>query len=299
MKLLVAGHKGFVGRHLLAMTDASVGLDFLDRIVDITQQETLVDSIRHHQPTHVIHLAAQSHVPTSFDDPIGTYHTNVIGTLNILTALRLCGFRGKFLYVSSGDTYGSTDEVHLPIKETHIQQPRSPYASSKVSSEVLCKQFSLTEAYDIVIARPFNHIGPGQSSAFVVSSLALQLVRMSKFGESPVLTVGNLSSTRDFSDVRDVVKAYMLLLEKGVAGEIYNVCSGLETSIADVAAKLIELTGINVDMQVDDSRIRKNEQLRVFGCNNKLVSTTGWSPKYSIENSLEDIFQFWYKETNK
>ena len=299
MRLLVTGHKGFVGGHLCDMVPGVAGLDLGGLGVDIAHYPSVLESVSRICPTDVIHLAAQSYVPASFDDPKTTFNVNVLGTLNMLLALRECGFKGRFLYVSSGDTYGAVKNADLPIVETFIQTPRSPYGSSKVAAEVLCKQFSLTESFTIITARPFNHIGPKQSESFVVSGISKKMAEITLNEKRPILSLGNIESTRDFSDVRDVVRAYMDLLSEGVSGDVYNVCSGQETSIREVVAKLEDIVGVKFSIQVDGSRLRKGEQLRVVGCNKKLVQATGWSPKYSLEYSLEDIFQYWLREINK
>ena len=293
MKILVTGNRGFVGQQIMSSVANVVGLDFKDKVVNINNIEEVRESLDFHQPTDIIHLAAKCHVPTSFENPFETYQTNVLGTLNILSSLKEMSFTGKLLYISSGDTYGMVNSKHLPIKETYLQYPRSPYASSKVSAEVLCKQFCLAEGLQIVIARPFNHIGPGQSPDFVASRLARKFAQAKLELSNTALTVGNLKSTRDFTDVRDVVSAYMLLLRYGTPGEVYNVCSGAETSINELYNTLSELTGLCVKIVTDTKLVRQNEQPRVLGCNEKLVRVSGWRHKLSIRESLEDIFKYW------
>ncbi|MHB1680224.1 MAG: GDP-mannose 4,6-dehydratase [bacterium] len=171
-----------------------------------------------HTPTFdaVIHLAAQSFVPESFKNPLGTFDINFTGTYNLFSALKEYGFHGKILYISSGDVYGLVSEDKLPIAEYYLLKPRNPYAVSKVAAEALCYQWSVTEDMKIIIARPFNHIGPNQSERFVVSSFAKQIAEIELGLRKPVISAGNIDITRDFLDVRDVANAYKLLLEKGI-----------------------------------------------------------------------------------
>src|SRR5207302_554158 len=180
------------------------------------------------RPRAVIHLAAHSWVPQSFKEPMETYDVNFVGTFNLLSALQKTGFHGRFLFVSSSDIYGQVSPEALPITEEHPSKPRSPYAVSKVAAEALCSQWSQTETdIEIVVARPFVHIGPGQSDRFVISNFARQIIEIKRTRREALVEVGDIDVTRDFTDVRDVVRAYELLLARGVPGEVYNICSGI------------------------------------------------------------------------
>lgn len=298
MTLLVTGHKGFVGQYILNMCPNSTGLILDHKVVDILDYAIVLQAIKNAQPKNVIHLAAVSFVPYSFEHPKETFQVNVLGTLNILLALRECDFKGSFLFVSSGDTYGAIEEYEPAIKETHLQKPRSPYAASKVSAEVLCKQFSLTEEYRIVIARPFNHIGPGQNTQFAVSSFAHQIAKLMNKKAEKTLKVGNLNVVRDFTDVRDIISAYLLLLSEGVSGEVYNVCSGIGTHLSYIVNKLIEFSGVDILVSIDQTRLRTGEQKTAIGNNAKLVDTTQWKTMYSLDQSLNEIFDQ-YREAGK
>ncbi|MCG8669307.1 MAG: GDP-mannose 4,6-dehydratase, partial [Pseudomonadales bacterium] len=223
-----------------------------------------------------------------------TINTNLIGTLNLLQALKTADFRGAFLYVSSGDVYGLVEESDLPISESLQPQPRNPYAVSKVSAELLCQQWSYSEPdWRIMIARPFNHIGPGQNDSFLVPEIAKQLCLIKAGQQSPELQLGDIDVTRDFTDVRDVISAYFTILESGKSGEIYNICSGKERLVRDIILTMCELAGVDATITQDETRLRKSQQRRAVGDYGKLASNTGWQPIIELEESLRAILSDW------
>ena len=251
----------------------------------------------------VIHLAAQSFVPESFKNPLETFDINFTGTFNLLSALKETGFRGKILYVSSGDIYGLVNESSLPIKEEYYLKPRNPYAVSKVAVEALCYQWSVTEPdMRFIIVRPFNHIGPNQSESFAVSSFAKQVIEIELGLRKPVITTGNIDVTRDFLDVRDVAEVYKLLLENEKVYDInnkyyvFNVCSGSEVSLRSILNLMFEITGIDAAIKIEEAKLRPNEQKRIYGSSNKLKEYTGWQPKIPLKQSIEDILNYWRKK---
>lgn len=260
---------------------------------DILDGEALQAELRQCQPDIVLHLAAQSHVPTSFREPELTARVNFDGTRSLLTALDQSGFAGALVFVGSGDMYGLAPETSLPIRETQALRPRNPYAASKVAAEAWCMQHSLHSQYRIVMARAFNHIGRGQNAQFVLPAMAEQLVAIERGQRPPILETGDLDVTRDFTNVSDVLDAYLALAEKGVSGEVYNVCSGLEYRVRDLVAQMIVMTGLNIQLQNDPARFRKAEQTRVVGDNSKLRADTGWAPKVDIAASLAEILDDW------
>lgn len=291
-KLLVTGMSGFVGQHIKRqMPDDWRLLD--TQCVDLLAGESLDLCLAQDCPDAVIHLAGQTFVPESFLDPRHTLEVNLLGTLNLLQALKRNGFSGTFLYVSSGDVYGQVGEHDLPVNERLLPCPRNPYAVSKVSAELLCMQWSYSEPWRIVVARPFNHIGPGQRADFVLPSMARQLVRIRKGLQASRLDVGDIDVTRDFLDVRDVISAYFHLLKWGRAGEIYNVCSGREQSVRELITGLAELAGVQVELVQDQARLRPSEQRRVVGCSQKLQKETGWKPSISIMETLQSVLSDW------
>jgi GDP-4-dehydro-6-deoxy-D-mannose reductase len=294
-RTLLTGATGFVGPHVRAQIDC-VPLGPLDDPVDLRDSEAVHAAVAETKPEHVIHLAAQSFVPASFDDPLDTFQVNFIGTFHLLQALKETGFAGRMLYVGSGDMYGLVAPELLPITETCPLRPRNPYAVSKVAAEMLCYQWSQTERFEIVMARPLNHLGPGQSDRFAVASFAAQLAAIKKGRQAPELIVGDLNTTRDFLDVRDVVQAYALLLERGRSGEAYNVCSGVERSLHWMLEQLLALCGVDVEVRVDPRRLRPNEHNRVCGSHDKLTHATGWQPQVPIETSLRDLWNYWMEQ---
>jgi GDP-4-dehydro-6-deoxy-D-mannose reductase len=294
-RLLVTGLNGFVGKHLklrLQQADAAWELVAPPGKYDLTQPETLAAWCAS-RPDAVLHLAGQTFVPESFRYPHHTFDVNLLGTLNLLQALKAGGFDGTFLYVSSGDIYGQVDETNLPIREDLLPKPRNPYAVSKYSAETLCLQWSYVEPWRVLVARPFNHIGAGQSDSFVISSLARQLVQIARGKQEPLVRVGEVDVTRDFLDVRDVVEAYLYLLEHGRTSEVYNVCSGHELRIRDLILQLANLAGAEVELTEDPERFRPSEQRRVVGSAEKLQAETNWKPCISITETLQSVLADW------
>jgi GDP-4-dehydro-6-deoxy-D-mannose reductase len=259
--------------------------------MDLRNYAELQADIEVARPDAVIHLAARTFVPDSFADPRSTFDVNLMGTLNLLQVLSAGKFGGRTLYVSSGDVYGLVPEAELPVLESRPPAPRSPYAVSKVAAEHLCRQWQLTERLDIVIARPFNHIGPGQGLQFVVPAMASQVAAMSATGVVADIVTGDIDVTRDFSDVRDVVTAYAAMLLKGQSGETYNVASGHEVKIRDILQTLCDLAGVAPRLTTDPARMRLAEQRRMVASAAKLRGHTGWAPSISLERSLKQILE--------
>lgn len=250
-------------------------------------------------PDAVIHLAGQTFVPEAFRDPARTLNINLLGTLNLLQALKARGFKGTFLYVSSGDVYGQVTESHLPITELQPPCPRNPYAVSKLSAEFLSLQWGLSEGWPVLVARPFNHIGTGQKDSFVIASAARQINRIKQGLQAPQLEVGDIDVTRDFLDVGDVVSAYLALLEKGTPGQVYNICSGREQSIRSLIEQLGDLAQVDMQLIQDPARLRRADQRRVCGSSAKLAQTTGWTPEITTQQSLRAILSDWEKRVKE
>ena len=318
MDILITGASGFVGYYVMealgksqtrSQTRSRICIPLADEkgAIDIRDAGRIKSFLSNSDiPAFdaVIHLAAQGFVPESFKNPLETFDINFTGTYNLLSALKEIGFRGKILYVSSGDIYGLADESGLPIKEEYPLQPRNPYAVSKVAVEALCYQWSVVEDMQFIIARPFNHIGPNQSERFVVSSFAKQVIEIELGLRKPAISAGNIDVTRDFLDVRDVAGAYKLLLEKETGYDyninkninkfdIFNVCSEVEVSIRSILNTMFEITGIEAKIEIDEAKLRTNEQKRICGSNGKLKNYTGWQPKIPLEQSLEYILNYW------
>ena len=296
-KLLITGQSGFVGQQVLAHLAAGHSPDWQALPAashNLLDPASLDAWLTRDRPDAVIHLAGQTFVPASFRDPAHTLQVNVMGTLNLLQTLSRHDFQGTFLYVSSGDVYGQVTPEQLPIDETLLPRPRNPYAVSKLAAENLCLQWAFSEPeWRILIARPFNHVGPGQAENFLLPDMARQLVRVRKGLQAPQLQVGDVDVSRDFLDVRDVVQAYFHLLEKGRSGEVYNVCSGIERNIRELIMHMADLAKVAVTLEQDPARIRRSEQRRVAGNSARLRAETGWQPHITTTTTLHDVLRDW------
>ncbi len=304
-RLFITGLTGFVGKTFQRMSDELArdhGWTLLapESIpsYDLRDPASLRQVLREARPEGVIHLAGQSFVPDAIRNPSHTLQINLMGTLNLLEALKETGFSGTFLYVSSGDVYGQVPPDRLPITEAQTVDPQNPYAVSKAAAEMLCRQWSLNAPWRIVVARPFNHIGAGQRPDFVVSGIARQIARIRLGICKPVIEVGDIDVTRDFLDVRDLARAYLSLLAQGQNGMIYNVCSGRERSIREIIEQTIVLGGVTPEIVHDAARYRPSDQRRVCGDNTRLCTATRWKPLISFEQSLQDVLQYWQDMEN-
>lgn len=297
-RLLITGLTGFVGETLCRYLPQSSYAGTYELCApppgfDITLPESVESFVTKANPDCVIHLAARSHVPTSFSDPAGTLAVNVIGTANLLQALVKTGFRGRMLYVGSADVYGLAEVSDLPVAETRTPMPRNPYAVSKAAAEMLCRQWHITHGLDVIIARPFNHTGPGQRPEYVLSGFAHDISAIAHGLRPARIEVGNIEVTRDFSDVRDVIDAYLTLLERGVPGEAYNVCSGREYLVADLLRQMLQQSGVEAEIVVDPQRLRPAEQRRMRGDHSKITAHAGWQPTRLIDDTLQDLLGYW------
>jgi GDP-4-dehydro-6-deoxy-D-mannose reductase len=293
MLVLITGQSGFVGQNLLARSRQEASsmreLVLLDQNFDLRNADSMRAALSALRFDHVIHLAAQSNVPASLADPIETLNVNLLGTVRLLETLRTLEFSGRLLYVSSGDVYGIVGSDDLPVHEATPMRPANPYAVSKVAAETAVLSWGRRERFDVIVARPFNHLGPGQSTGFSIARFADALARMKQQGLPPVLTTGRLDVTRDFLDVRDVVEAYFCLLSLGKPGEIYNVCSGIERRLDAVLQQLIELTGLRVELRQDSALMRPADLPRMVGDGAKLRRDTGWSPIIPFSETLQSV----------
>lgn len=303
MRALVTGAGGFVGRHLtvalveahyegvLAAGGPNDGGDFFP--IDLRDGDTLRAALDIAKPDVVFHLAAQASVPDAQSDPATTYAVNVGGTANVLQAIRSYRDDGnvapRIVFSSSADVYGTRDPSDYPLTEQLEPRPANPYSASKVAAEAILRGEARSFGLDVVIARSFNHIGPGQDDRFAVASFALQLARIAE-GAPAQMLVGNLDAKRDFLDVRDVVRAYVALARDGVNGEIYNVCSGEARSLKSILGELIAIARVAVEVRDDPTRMRPADTPLLVGSNEKLRKATGWQPTISMTRSLRDIF---------
>lgn len=293
MRALVTGAGGFVGRHLLAHLEAEGDEVFAtDRAsdgLDVLDAPALQDVMRRFRPEVVYHLAGASDVGGSWDTPQTTFRANAEGTLNVLWAARETGVE-RVLTVGSADVYGRVTAEDLPITEDRVLSPVSPYAASKVAADFVALQAWLGFGQDVVRTRPFNHLGPGQSTRFVAPALASRIVANERSGER-VVRVGNLTPRRDFTDVRDVVRAYRLLVEKGRSGEVYNVCSGVATAVSELAEMMLDCTDHEMELVVDPDLVRPVDIPVLMGDPSRLHRDTGWEPVIPLSRTVSDLIE--------
>ncbi len=293
MRALVTGGKGFVGTWLVAHLGASGDeVCSMDHEVDVTDLDAIRAVMVEWLPDAVYHLAALTHVGSSWRDPGSVLRVNAFGTLHVLEAARACEPPPRLLLVSSAEVYGSVAEADLPVTEAAPLAPVTPYAASKVAAEYLGVQAHLAYGLDVVSVRPFNHVGPGQAPGFVVPSLAERIVEAQRTGQASV-GIGNLTARRDLTDVRDVVRAYRLLMARGVPGEVYNVCSGRTLPIRSVAERMLELAGADLTLVTDPSLVRPVDVPVVCGDPGKLRAATGWTPEIDLDRTLADVLDEW------
>jgi GDP-4-dehydro-6-deoxy-D-mannose reductase len=288
----LTGGTGFVGKwlteHLTVVGDTAVvpGPE-----VDVTDGARVAAAMKEAAPDVVYHLAALTHVGRSWSEPAETFRVNAMGTLNVLEAAAHCEVPPTVVLVSSAEVYGPATEPK-PLDEQTELRPVTPYAVSKVAAEFLGLQSFLGRGLRVIRARPFNHVGPGQADDFVVSALARRMVEVELRG-SETVQVGNLAASRDFTDVRDVVRAYRLLALNGVAGEPYNICSGVAVTIAELAAEMAGLLSYEVKLVQDPALFRPVEIPVLVGNASKLVAATGWHPSVPLAATLADVLDYW------
>ncbi|MBE6853428.1 MAG: NAD-dependent epimerase/dehydratase family protein [Ruminococcus sp.] len=308
MKSLIIGASGFVGGHLirqladhsgaeihatcmaheeLCTEDAQVhALDILDKnAISVLLEKT--------RPQHIYHLAAQSSVKLSWEKPQLTADINIKGTINLLEAVRELDYTPRILLVGSGEEYGYLRPEEIPVKEETVLRAGNIYAATKACQGMLGEVYSRAYKMDIIMVRAFNHIGPGQSDIFVVSDFCRQVVRAELGKAEPVISVGNLAAQRDFTDVRDIVRAYDMLMNSGRPGETYNVGSSCAYSIESILGIILENTETGIEVVTDSSRMRPSDVPVIAADTTKLREHTGWSPAISLDRTINDILDYW------
>ncbi|MFC2169229.1 GDP-mannose 4,6-dehydratase [Acidobacteriota bacterium] len=307
LRVFISGATGFVGRHLidwLSISDYEIyGTSFPDKpdsskdnqifFMDIRSGGEVLKAIKEVRPDWIFHLAAVSNVKHSWEKREETLETNLMGTFYLFEALRNYAPQARTLFISSSDVYGSFGPNKKVLKEEDSPLVVNPYAFTKVSGEIMSKFYTQVENLDIVVARPFPHTGPRQSPAFVCSDWASQIAKIEKGLTEAVIKVGNLKAERDFCDVRDVVKAYALLLRKGKKGEVYNVCLGQAFSLSDILQHLLSFSSKKIKVQVDSRRLRKADIPLLLGDNQKIKSTCSWEAQIPLKQSLFDLLEYW------
>jgi GDP-4-dehydro-6-deoxy-D-mannose reductase len=307
-KVLILGGAGFVGRHLIRLMQqyanaricatklpeegiecGAVRIRDLD-ILSASQVEGLFGQER---PDIVFHLAAQSSVALSWSNPGLTVDINGKGTIHVLEAARKQNPAPRILLIGSSEEYGNIASDQLPTVETLPPHPENVYAATKALQSMLGRIYCKAYGMDIVMARAFNHIGPGQSAAFVVPSLCRQIVRIEKGLAPPVILVGNLDAQRDFTDVRDIVQAYAQLAYFGEKGEIYNIGSGRTVSVGFLLEKLLAMSPVRIGTKIDPARMRPAEMPVIMAGIEKISRRTGWAPKIPLDQTLRDTLEYW------
>ena len=317
MKALITGISGFVGSHLaeylLENTDWEVAgtvfgpygniADLCGTLelypAELSRLDVMTFIMEQARPDVIFHLAAQPLVSASRRDPWGTLETNIRMQLNVLEGVARIDPECRVLVVGSSEEYGLVSPEDLPIDEETPLRPLSPYAVSKVGQDLLGLQYHLTHKLHVVRARPFNHIGPRQRVGFVASDFASQIAAAELGLQPAMMKVGNLAARRDFSDVRDVVRAYVLLITEGEPGQVYNIGSGESHAIQDLLDTLLSLSRVPIEVQRDPARMRPSEVPEVICDASRIRAHTGWQTTISFEQSLEDILAYWREETKK
>ncbi len=314
-RYLITGFSGFVARHFAEYLESTkdsfllkgvdvqtpcfmfdhyknVKIDFEQ--VDLLSKEQVKSIIKEFQPTAILHLASFSSVALSWKEPVRSFRNNTNIFLNLIDAVRKLNMDVRILSVGSSEEYGNVNDNDLPLTEDRRLNPVSPYAVARVSQEYLSQIYIGGYGMDIVMTRSFNHIGPMQRDVFVVSSLARQLVELKRSGKKRgAIVAGDVSIIRDFTDVRDVVRAYHSLLQRGRRGEVYNVCSGRGISLKELIDIMASQLGVEVDITVDDRLIRPADNRKIIGSNEKIKRELGWSNVIPLEKSLKDIIDYW------
>lgn len=316
MRVLITGITGMAGSHLADYLLEMGGIEvhgikrwrsrveniehIMDKVAlhecelrDVFSVKTVLRAVR---PDRIYHLAAQSFVPTSWNSPADTMINNILGQLNILEAIRELDLKDTRIHIAgSSEEYGFVNESEVPIKEMNPLRPLSPYAVSKIGQDYLAYQYYKSYGIFSVRTRAFNHTGPRRGEVFVTSSFARQIALIEKGIQKPVIYVGNLEAKRDFSDIRDVVKAYYLSLEKGEAGEVYNVGNDKAYSIREVLEMLLSFSKIKVSIKEDPERMRPSDVPHLICDSSKFREKTGWVPEIPFEKTLEDLLNYWRK----
>ncbi len=305
LKALLTGINGFVGSHLAPYLEDQ-GFEVYGTVkpgsshdgsrlfeVDILDYGGLKKVVEDVSPDYLVHLAALTSPADSFNNPAETISNNIIGQVNVLQALKeLQLLNTRTLVVSSAEIYGKVDEKDLPIDENTPFCPPSPYAVSKVAQDMLGLQYFIGQNIQTIRVRPFNHIGPGQPPVTAVSSFSKQIAEIEKGKKEPVLSVGNLDTKRDFTDVRDIVKAYALLFEKGESGEVYNIGSGKSVRIGEVLERLLALSNKKIIVE-NDPELMRPADIKDAVCDNSRIKKLGWNPTIPMEKTLQDTLDYW------
>lgn len=315
MRILVTGAGGFVGTHLVQALLAAGENEVFANVyskpgdlatllqggsiipADLTDYDATVNLIKTTRPNLIYHLASLSVVHNSGKDAGKILTNNVALQYNLLEAVRLYTPQARVVVISSGNVYGNADPKYIPMNEATPLLPLNPYAVSKLNQEFLALEYHLAHALDIVILRPFNHTGAGQTTDFIVPMLGQQFVAIRRGEQAPTIQVGNTESKRDFTDVRDMCQAYLLAGKLAVAGEVYNIGSGVGVSVGEIISTYEELTGTKVTVEVDQTKVRSSDVPILVADSTKFRELTGWSPKIPLRDTLKSVLEYWEEKT--
>lgn len=310
-KALIIGAAGFVGPYLAEHLSEEYGMQVYAtkrshgrtedikaemHYLDILNKEEIVDLLYKIRPDYIFHLAAQSSVALAWKDLGRTIDVNIKGSVNVLDAVRDLYYKPRVLLVGSGEEYGHIKEGETPISEDNHLRPGNPYAATKVCQNMIANIYATAYDMELVMVRAFNHIGPKQASIFVVSDFCRQVVEIEKGLREPVMMVGNLKAMRDFTDVRDVVRAYALLAKHGQAGETYNVGSGHAVEIRAVLDLIIAQSEVDVEVRVDPNKIRPVDVPIIEADTTKLREATGWEQRIPLEQTIRETMEYWRQQ---
>ena len=315
MNVLITGATGFVGSHLI---DYIHQLNQKDVVIygtkrrrsdisnvrhingnvnwietDLTDSHSVYNAVKLSEPDKIFHLAAQSFVPTSWNAPQETFTTNVIGTINLLESIRQLDLDPRIQIAGSSEEYGLVKPDEVPITEDNPLRPLSPYGVSKVAQELFAHQYHRSYGMKVVTTRAFNHTGPRRGELFVTSNFAKQIVEIEKGFRKPIISVGNLNAQRDFSDVRDIVRAYWISLDKCDFGSTYNVCSEKSITIQELLNTLLAASKVKVKVEQDKARMRPSDVEILLGDCSKFKKQTGWKPEIPLDKTLKDLLNYW------
>ncbi len=308
MKALIIGAAGFVGNYLIKhlrddrqwqvsvtkMANEKIEASNVDVYdMNILEREQIKDVLEKVRPDYIFHLAAQSSVALSWKNPALTIDVNIKGSVNVLDEVRELDYKPRILLIGSGEEYGHILPNESPIVEDNVLRPGNIYAATKSCQNMIGKIYATGYKMDIMSVRAFNHIGPNQAPMFVVADFCKQVADIEKGLKEPVIHTGNLSAKRDFTDVRDVVRSYSLLMDKGIAGETYNVGSGHAVTIQSILDSIIALSDCDIKSEVDPDRLRPVDVPIIEADTTKLRECTGWVPTITLEQTLIETLNYW------
>lgn len=319
MNILITGGNGFVGSHMidycLEKKHSVFGIlrdhrssqeniyhlvnkksDLKLFYVDLMDAHALDLLFMHNKFDRIFHFAARSYVPSSFNNPVATLETNIIGTTNLLESVKNHNKNCRIIVASSSEVYGQVTEEDIPIKETCPLRPQSPYAVSKCGEDLISYQYHASYNIPIVRSRLFTHSGPRRGEMFFISAFAKQIAKIKLKLQEPIIKVGNLDSVRTICDIRDAIRAYWLLSEKGASGEVYNIGGKNTAKVGDILDQMIEISGIKCKIEVDKDLLRPSDVTLQIPCIDKFVEATGWEPEIPLETTLNDTINYWMEK---